>query len=268
LVRAIELPQPPDEGGSAGYVAVLEKIVLDEGPCAMPERAPHRGSLSCKLSHAERGVAVHLVDKLFEIAKRKLPDRGLQSSERPLRQEFVALMHGTVVVAHRAIAEELRLAKIRVPTRTLDPASHHIVAARHKIGVMGRRGRQDGKNLVANFGRAAFVRIEAKDPFVPAFRDRAIAQVAESMKWELNDPRAEALRDLGRAVGAAGIGHHDLVGPQHARYRVRDFFGFVEGEDIRRYSLHVSSLLSPNAVHAITAGQGMQDERPEQCRRV
>src|SRR5262245_21688509 len=95
-------------------------------------------------------------------------------------------MHGTVVVAHRALAEELRLAKSRVPTRTLDPASHHVVAARHEIGVMGRRGRQDGKNLVANFGRAALVRIEAEDPFVPAFRDGTIAQVAESVKWELD----------------------------------------------------------------------------------
>ncbi len=133
---------------------------------------------------------------------------------------------------------------------------------------MRRRGRQDGKNFVANFGRAALVRIEAEDPFVPAFRDGAIAQVAESVKWELNDPSAETLRDLGGAVGAAGIGDYDLVGPQHARYRVRDFFGFVEGEDIGRYFLHVSSLLSPDAVHAITAGQGMQDERLEQYRRA
>src|SRR5262245_63317464 len=122
---------------------------------------------------------------------------------------------------------------------------------------MGWRGRQDGKNLVANFGRAALVRIEAEDPFVPAFRDGAIAQVAETVKWELNDPRAKTLRDLGRAVDAAGIGHHDLVGPQHARYRVCDFFGFVEGEDIGRYFLHVSLLFSLNDVHGITDGEAL-----------
>ena len=120
---------------------------------------------------------------------------------------------------------------------------------------MGRGAREHGKNLVANFGRAALVRIEAEDPVAPAFCNGAIAQIPKSVKWELDDPSAEALRDLSRAVGAAGIGYHDLVGPQYARHRVRDFFGFIEGEDIGRYFLHVSSLLSPTAAHAITAGQ-------------
>src|SRR5262249_26918502 len=101
-----------------------------------------------------------------------------------------------------------------------------------------------------------------------ALRDGAVAQVAETVKRELDDPSAETLCDLGRAVGAAGIGHYDLVGPQHARHRVRDFFGFVEGKDIGRYFLHVPSLLSRTASHAITARQGMQDERPEQRRRA
>src|SRR5262249_56040920 len=108
-----------------------------------------------------------LVDKLFEIAKRKLPDRALQSSERPLRQEFVAFVHGIVVVAHSTFAEELRLTKIRVPTRTLDPASHHVIAARHEIGIMGRRGRQTTKNLFANFRLAPLVPIPPLDPFIP-----------------------------------------------------------------------------------------------------
>jgi hypothetical protein len=71
------------------------------------------------------------------------------------------------------------------------------------------------------------------------------------------------LRDLGGAVGAAGIGHYDFVGPQHARHGIRYFFGLIKGEDIGRYLLHDSSLLSPIAAQAITAPRLMQDETPE-----
>ena len=74
------------------------------------------------------------------------------------------------------------------------------------------------------------------------------------MERDLHDPRAEALRDLGRAVGAAGIGHHDLVGPQHARDRVRDLLGLVEGEDVGRYLLHMArSVDSEPAATAVDA---------------
>jgi hypothetical protein len=68
------------------------------------------------------------------------------------------------------------------------------------------------------------------------------------------------LRDLDGAVAAAGIGYHDFVGPQYARDGIRDFFGLIKGKDIGRYLLHVASLLSQTAAHAITAGQDMQDE--------
>src|SRR5215831_19382189 len=102
-------------------------------------------------------------------------------------------MDGIFVVAHGAPAEELRLAKIRVPPGTFDPASHHVIAARHEISIMRGR-RQDGKDFVANFGRTALVRIEAEDPFMPAFGDGAVAQVAKPVEGELNHPGAKALR--------------------------------------------------------------------------
>src|SRR5262249_31669563 len=172
------------------------------------------------------------------------------------------------VVVHGAPAEELRLAKIRVPPGTFDPASHHVIAARHEISIMRGRRRQDGKDFVANFGRTALVRIETEDPLVSAFGDGAVAQVAKPVEGELNHPGAKALRDLGGAVGAAGIRHYDFIGPQHARDGGCDLFGLVEGEDIGRYFLHVPSLLSPTAPHAITAGLAMQDERSEPRRRA
>ena len=88
------------------------------------------------------------------------------------------------------------------------------------------------------------------------------------MERNLYDPRSKALRDLGGAVGAAGIRHQDLVGPQHARHRVRDLFGLVESEDVGRYLVHISPLLSRGAAHAITAPQGVQNESPERQRRA
>src|SRR6266508_4160336 len=157
-------------------------------------------------------------------------------------------------IPHRALAEELRLAKIRVPTGALDPASHHVVATRHEVGVVrGHRRREHSKNFVANFRRAALVRIEAEDPLVPAFRDSALSQVAKTVEEELNHAGAETLRDLDGAVAAAGIGYHDFVRPQYARDGIRDFSGLIKGKDIGRYLLHVASLLSRTAAHAITA---------------
>jgi hypothetical protein len=94
---------------------------------------------------------------------------------------------------------------------------------------------------------------------VQAFGNGAVAQVAEALERNLHDPGPEALRDLGGAVRAAGIRHHDLVRPEHARHRVRDLLGFVMGENIGRYLLHIPSLLS-GAAHAITAEQRMQEQ--------
>ncbi len=213
--------------------------MLDERPDAVPERASHRHPFGCELARAERGVAVHLADDLLEVAERELPDRAAQLPERPLGQQLIALVHGIGVVAHRALAEQLRLPEVRIPARALDPASHHVVAARHQIGVVLRRSDdEDRQDLVAHLARAALVGIEAEDPVVTALRDRAVAQVAETVERDLHHPRAEALGDLGGAVGAAGIGHDDLVRPQHARHRVRDLLGFVVGEDVGRYLLH------------------------------
>ena len=87
---------------------------------------------------------------------------------------------------------------------------------------------------------------------IQSCRHSAIARLRRSPKpWNgICTTRApRRLRDLGGAVGAAGIGHHDLVRPQHARHRVRDLFGFVIGEDIGRYFLHVPSLSSRTAAH-------------------
>ena len=169
------------------------------------------------------------------------------------RQELVAFMHRIVAVAHRSFAEELRLSVVRVPARAPDPASHHVIAPRHEIRVMRRRGREDRQNFVASFRGAALVQIEAENPLMAALRNRLIAQVTEATERDLHDPRPKALGDLVGAIATAGIGDHDLVRPQHARDRVCDLLGFIISEDIGRYILHVFSLLSLIAAHAITA---------------
>ena len=90
-------------------------------------------------------------------------------------EKFVALMHRLGAIAHRAFAEQLRLAEIRIPARSGDPASHHVGAARHQQGVVrGVVGSHDPQNLVADLGGAPLVGIEADDPFVEAYLDCAV----------------------------------------------------------------------------------------------
>src|SRR5262245_23386824 len=203
--RAFEISQRDHEPRPAVAVAVLEQVVLEERPDSVPQRPRHGHALASKLAHAERGVAVHLADDLLEAAKRKLPDGALQLPQRPLRQELIAFVHGIVVVAHRVPAEELRLTKVGIPARALDPAPHHVVAARHQIGVVRGRRSQDRKNLVADLGRAALVGIQTEDPLVPALRDRAIAQVAETLERNLHYAGPEALRDLRRSIARKSV---------------------------------------------------------------
>src|SRR3954464_4935195 len=97
---AFEVSQAEDETRTTVGIAVLEHVVLDECPDAVPDRARHRYALAGEFSCSERGIAVHLADDFLEVAKWDLPDGALQSSERPLRQEFVAFVDRVVVVAH------------------------------------------------------------------------------------------------------------------------------------------------------------------------
>ena len=206
--------------------------MLDERPQAVAEGARHRHLLVRDLGHAERGVAVHLVDDLLDIAERKLPDRVGEHADRLAAQVLVTLVHRLERVAHRAVLEELRLAEIRIPAGALDPAAHHVAPARHAIDVAWRISSDQRENLVAHRRGASLVGIEAEDPVACALRDRLVAQVAEALERDLHHPRAERGGALRRAVGAAGIGHHDLVGPEHARHRGVDLLGFVVGDDI------------------------------------
>ena len=97
-------------------------------------------------------------------------------------EHFVAFVHRLERVAHAAFAEELRLAEIRIPARALDPAAHHVAAARHQIDVVRRRAGQQRQNFVAHRLGAALVGIEAENPVELAGFDRAIAQIAEALE--------------------------------------------------------------------------------------
>ena len=105
---------------------------------------------------------------------------------------------------------------------------------------MRRFARQQAEDFVAHLTRAAFVGVEAENPFVAAGLHRAIAQVAKPFKWHLHDARAEAGRDLGGAVVAVGIGDDDLVGPQHAFDGGFNLGRFVEADNIGRDRVHAA----------------------------
>src|SRR5579885_3857571 len=113
--------------------------MLEERPGGVAERTRHRYALVLELGHAERGIAVHLVDDFLEIAERKLPDRISERADRLAAQILETFVHRLEPVAHRAFAKELRLPEIRIPARAFDPASHHVAAPRHAIDIVGRR---------------------------------------------------------------------------------------------------------------------------------
>src|SRR4029077_13286403 len=121
IERALEISKRNDEAGPAVDESALENIMLEKRPEAMSERGSHRHALAGELGYAERGIAVHLLDDLFQIAEGELPDRVLQCAERLAVQQLIAFMYRLERVAHAALAEELRLAEIRIPAGTLDP---------------------------------------------------------------------------------------------------------------------------------------------------
>ncbi len=162
----------------------------------------------------------------------------VERAERLAAQVLETLVHRLERVAQAAFAEELRLAEIRIPAGAADPAAHHVAPARHAIDVVsGARGQQF-ENFVAHLFGAALVGVQTENPIVLAGFERAVAQFAEASERHLHHARAERGGDLGGAVGAVGIDHHHLVGPQHACDRRGDFLGLVIAQDIGGYLCH------------------------------
>src|SRR5450830_1711702 len=167
----------------------------------MAEGACHRNALARELRYSERGIPVHLLDDLFQIAEWELPDRILQRADRLGAQDFIALVHRLERVAHAAFTEELRLAKVWIPTGAADPAAHHVAAARHPVDIVRRRTGNQAQDFVAHGFRAAFVGVQAEQPIVFAGFDGAVAQVAEAAERYLDHPRAQRGGDrIGRAT--------------------------------------------------------------------
>ena len=212
--------------------------MLEERPQAVAERAGHRHALVGELGHAERGIAVHLLDDFLEIAERELPHRILQGAERLAAEIFKAFVHRLARVAHRAFAEQLRLAEIRIPAGALDPASHHVALARHQIDVVRRLSGNQAEDLVAHLRRAALVRIEAENPFVRAGLERAVAQVAEALEFDLHHARTALQGNVRGAVAAVRVDQHDFIGPAHAVDGGGDLLFLVKGKDIGGYLGH------------------------------
>src|SRR6185437_4999845 len=80
--RAFEIAEGDHETGPAVDEATLENIMFQESPEGVAECPRHRYALMRELGHAQRGIAVHLLDDFFEIAERELPDRVCQRADR------------------------------------------------------------------------------------------------------------------------------------------------------------------------------------------
>ena len=204
----------------------------------MAERTRHRDALARELGGSQRRIAVGLAQDLFQIAKGELPDRVMQRTERLAGEQLVALMHRLQRVTHAAFVEELRLAEIRIPAGTADPAAHHEAPSRHPIDVASWYAGEQSQNLVAHGRGAALIGVETEDPVAAAGFDRAIAQIAEALERHLHDARAQRRGHLGRAVGAVGIDDDDFVRPEHAFGCGLDLLGLIEGQDIGGDRLH------------------------------
>src|SRR5450830_728118 len=100
IERAFEVSERDDEAGPAVDEAELENIMLEERPQAVAKSACHRNALVRQLRYPERGIPIHFLDDLFQIAERELPDRILQGADRLGAQDVIALMHRLERVAH------------------------------------------------------------------------------------------------------------------------------------------------------------------------
>src|SRR5262249_50024015 len=122
---ALEIAQGDHEAGPAVPEPDLEHVMLDECPGRVRERCSHRDTLSRQHARADRRIAVRLVQNLLEISEGKLPHRALELSDRPIGLHLDPFVDDAGV-AHRPLAIELRLAIVRIPAGSLDPAPHEI----------------------------------------------------------------------------------------------------------------------------------------------
>ena len=138
------------------------------------------------------GVAIHLPDELLPDCEKgncQIADAAPPNLDTG---KVVATSHRIVAIAQRSFAEELRLAIIGIPSRSSsDPASHHVIATGDEISVVRRFGRKGtSQHFVAQFRRAALVRIQAENPLMTALRHCVIAEVAETAERRSATTRA------------------------------------------------------------------------------
>jgi hypothetical protein len=99
-------------------------------------------------------------------------------------------------VAHAALAEELRLAEVWIPARTVDPAAHHETAARQPVNVAWWTAGEEFENFVAYLRGAAFVGVQAKNPVIAARLDGIVAQIIEAFERHLHHTGSERCGNL------------------------------------------------------------------------
>src|SRR5439155_283591 len=147
-------------------------------------------------------------------------------------------MHEVIPVPQPVLVEKLRLAVVRVPTAVPDPASQEKILPRHKERISPWATCELGPNLFAQLVRRALVGIDAQHPVVRHQLQRAVTELPEAGKVALVDLVCVLPTDLLGPVGAVGVQHNDLVGPDDAVEGVSDLRFLVEGEDVSRELRH------------------------------
>ena len=168
----------------------------------------------------------------------ELPDRMVQMAYGFAAVQDVALVHWFEVVGHAAFAEKLGLTVVGVPAGVFDPPAHEKIAPGHPVDVKSIRVGRDLAYLFFSLRCAAFVGVQAKNPFVGAGSDGLVAQITKALEVDLDHLRTQLRCDFGGTVGAPGVDQYYFIGPLRAFYGGGDFLGFVKSNDVDGNEAH------------------------------
>ena len=211
-----------------------------------------------KLFGARGRIAVHARQRVFEPAHRIVHQRLFQPRHRAVADH--ALMH--------EVAGEIRLVPPEQPQHVVGrPAGViHQTPAESSTAAAARSHprpppRWHCRISCASVGRHALVGIDRQHPVAGRQRQRKSLLRAEPFERMRHHPRALALRDLRRFVGAAAVNHDALVAERKRVETVRDIAGLVQRDDDGAQSRHDPRALPPTSPRR-AAGPGARHCAP------
>ena len=95
----------------------------------------------------------------------------------------------------------------------------------------------EGRSVIADIGGGSLELALSAEGVVDRLVSLPLGVIRLTERF-LQSHSAKRLRKLNGPVGAAGIHHHDLISPQHARHCRFDLGGFVKGKNVGGYLLH------------------------------